>query len=138
MATKYAESFNRNIKHLATDMKRRMPNDPVVARAHSRIMTAIAADPLYVIDTVGTYLYAYQSQIYSLHSDTTEAFFLNNTYEAELGKGKDKEKTDMVTDLIPKIKQCARGLPPAEKKEYKDIIIELLDDYVEYSAALLE
>jgi hypothetical protein len=80
----------------------------------------------------------YKDQIYNLHTDAAESFFMDNTYETELAESVNTEKADMVSYLIPKTKECARGLPTQEKTQYKDMIINLLDDYVEYITAVTD
>ena len=128
----YVESFNHTLKVLARDLAKRYPNDAMVFRAHKRSTTVIAVNPLLVIDTVGPYLYSYREQIYNLD----EAFFLENDFDAELKASVDQDKADMVSYLIPKAKECARTLPPNEKEEYKALVVSLLDDYIEYLAAV--
>jgi hypothetical protein len=98
-------------------------------------MTVIAVDPLFVIDAVGPYLYSYREQIYNL-DENAEAFFLENDFDTELKASVNQEKADMVSYLIPKAKECARTLPPNEKEEYKALVVSLLDDYIEYLAAV--
>jgi hypothetical protein len=134
----YVESFNHNLKILTRDLAQRYPNDPMTDRAKKRVMTIIDIDPLFVIGAVGPYLYSYREQIYALAApgDAAEVFFLENNFDTELQASVSQEKADMVSYIIPKAKECARALPPAEKQQYKDLVIELLDDYVEYLAAV--
>ena len=137
-ATRYiqfVESFNHALKVLARDLAKRYPTDAMVFRAQKRITTIIAVDPLLVIDTVGPYLYSDREQIYNL-DEQAESFFLENDFDAELKASVDHEKADMVSYLIPKAKECARTLPPAEKEEYKSLVVSLLDDYIEYLAVV--
>lgn len=129
----HVESFNHHLKVLARDLARRYPADAMVFRAQKRIMTAIAIDPLSVIKKVGPYLYSYREQIYNLDDDA-EAFFLENTFDAELKSGVSQEKVDMLSYLIPKAKECARSLPSEDKKEYAVLVTAMLDDYIEYLA----
>jgi hypothetical protein len=131
----FVESFNHNLKVLARDLAKQFPNDAMVFRAQKRAMTVIAVDPLFVIDAVGPYLYSYREQIYNL-DENAEAFFLENDFDAELKASVNQEKADMVSYLIPKAKECARALPPNEKEEYKALVVSLLDDYIEYLAAV--
>lgn len=134
----FVEQFNHNLKILTTDLAGRYPDDPKALRTKKRIMLVIDVDPLYVIDTVGPYLYTYREQIYALNDQSKgaqmEAFFLENDFDAELRASVDTEKAAEVAYVIPKLKEGARALPPAEKQQYKDLVIELLDSYVEYLA----
>jgi hypothetical protein len=126
----YVESFNHGLKILARDLVKRYPTDAMIFRAHRRAMTVMSIDPLLVINEVGPYLYSYRDQLYAFD----EEFFLENTFDDELKASVNQEKADMVSYIIPKAKECARALPPAEKEEYKAIVISLLDDYIEYLA----
>jgi hypothetical protein len=132
---RHVESFNHSLKVLARDLAKRYPTDAVVFRAQKRVMTVIAVDPLFVINTVGPYLYSYREQIYNL-DDKAEAFFLENDYDAELKASVNEEKADMVSYLIPKAKECVRTLPPDEREEYKELIVSMLDAYIEHLAAV--
>ena len=134
----YAEQFNRNLKILARDIAARYPEDATADRAKKRIMTVIDVDPLYVIDTVGPYLYAYRDQIFALNDPAAgarmEDFFLENSFDAELQASVVQETADLVSYVIPKLKERVRALPPEEKRQYKELVIALLDDYIEYLA----
>lgn len=130
----YVERFNHNIKILTRDLSKRCAADATIFRAQKRIMTVIAIEPIFVIKNVGPYLYSYREQIYNLNSceNDSENFFLENAFDTELKEGVNQEKVDMVSYIIPRAKECARTLPPAEKAEYKALVIALLDDYIEY------
>lgn len=130
----FVESFNHGLKILVRDLIKRYPTDSVVFRAHKRVMTIIAIDPLFAINEVGPYLYSYRNQIYNLDQETIESFFFESDFDEELKASVDQEKADMVSYIIPKAKECARSLPPAEKKEYRELVVSLLDDYIEYLA----
>ena len=127
------ECFNSNLKILTSNLSVRFPNDATIARAKSRIMLAINESPLYVIGVVGPYLFKYRDQIYNL-DEGAESFFLDNPFDAELKAGVDSDKVDMVGYIIPKMKECTRSLPAAEKEQYKQLVVGLLDSYLEYLA----
>jgi hypothetical protein len=129
--------FNHILKILTQDLARRYPHDATVYRARTRVITVIDVDPLFVIKTVGPYLYKYREQIYGLTDDpATHTFFLENTYDTELKAAVNREKADMVSYILPMVKECARSLPPREKQEYIGQVVSLLDGYVEYLAAM--
>jgi hypothetical protein len=132
----YVENFNHSLKVLTRDLARRHPSDALIDRAHKRVMTAIAIDPLFVINSVGPYLYSYRAQIYNLSTPdgSAESFFLENSFDNEIKASVDQNKADMVSYIIPKAKECARTLPPGEKQEYKNLVIAMLDEYIEYLA----
>jgi len=134
----YVEQFNHNLKVLTRDLARRYPADAMVYRAEKRVMGVVDLDPLFVIEAVGPYLYQYREQIYALTDKSKvgaiEAFFMENTFDSELKTSVNQEKADMVSYIIPKAKECARSLQPADKQQYIDIVVALLDDYIEYLA----
>jgi hypothetical protein len=128
------ECFNSSLKYLARDLAKRYPGDANVVRAQKRIMTAIDITPLCAIDAAGPYLYTYRKQIYSLNNpeECAEAFFLENSFDDELKASASQERADMASYLILKAKECARTLPPKEKQGYIDLVVALLDVYLEY------
>jgi len=129
----YVEAFNRQIKTLTLDVETRIPNDPQIARVKKRVMSIISIDPLYIIKEVGPYLYSYREQLYNLTEENFK-FFLDNDFKQEFEESEDEEKTEMVSYLMPKVKECMRDLEQAEKESYGEIIVDLLDSYVEYLA----
>lgn len=132
----YVNRFNHNLKILTRDLTKQCPNDAVIFRTSKRVMTVIAIDPLIALKAVGYYLYQYRTQIYNLENDLenddSELFFLENSYDADLKAGVDTENVDLVDLIIPKMKDCVRSLSLQDKKSYKLLIINLLDDYIEY------
>ena len=132
----HATAFNSKIRILVRDVARQYPNDPTIHRARTRAMTVIDLDPLFVIESVGPYLYTYREQVYALEGKgSTEEFFLERSYDTELKASVDQEKADLVQYIIPKAKECARALTPDRKREYIELIVGLLDEYIEYLAA---
>lgn len=132
----YIHSFCNTIKIITTDLMRRFPQDPVVYRAHRRVITIIGIDPKLVIDICGPYLYQYRDKIYSEDVDESSSFFIENDYDREIKESTGGEKLELATYIIPKMKECALSLPLDEKKQYKDFASNLLDDYIEYLAAV--
>jgi hypothetical protein len=133
----HVEAFNHNLKVLTRDLAARYHNDAMIYRAEKRVMAVINLDPLFVINEVGPYLYKYREQIYAIeqNSDAIEEFFLERSFEDEFEGSTNQEKVDMVQYIIPKAKECIRSLPAGDKGQIKGLIIDLLDDYVEYLAA---
>ena len=132
----YVNSFCQTIKIIATDLTRRFPNDPMVYRAHKRIITIIGLDPKMVIDVCGPYLYEYRDKIYADDVDESSSFFVENDYDREIKNSSGGEKLELAQYIIPKMKECALTLPLDEKQQYKDLSVNLLDDYIEYIALL--
>lgn len=132
------ESFNSKIRILARDLAQQYPNDATIGRAQKRTNTVTALSPLFVIDSVGPYLYRYRDKIYSLEKDNSAVeFFMENTYDTELKAGVNTEKVDLVMYIIPKAKESARALPPGAMADYTRLVVDLLDIYIEYLAAPL-
>jgi hypothetical protein len=129
---RYVDNFNSNLRILVRDLAKRYPNDAIVFRMQKRVMTVISMDPLLVIKDVGSKLYKYREQIYA----ADETFFLENSFDAELKAAASQEKADMISYLIPRVKELVRSLPAAEKTEYIELVVSLLDDYIEFIAAL--
>ena len=121
----HAESFNSNIKIIARDLTRKFPADAVAARLLKRVGLAITLSPLLLIDLVGPKLYAHRDLIYSKDEAAAAEFALSHSFSEEA-------VTDDVSHFIPLVQQYLRTAPAAEKKAYKEIIVKLLDDYVEY------
>lgn len=124
----HVESFNKKIKILTLDMYNRFKTDPMVDRAKKRVMAAIDIDPLYIIREVGVYLYSYRDQIYGRKA----AFFIEQDYEKEFRESVDPTKVDAVKYIMPKIKSAWGSLDAKARSSYENLIIGLLDDYVEY------
>ena len=132
----YVNGFCHTIKVITTDLMRRFPEDPIVYRAHKRIVTIIGIDPKLVIDICGPYLYQYRDKIYSDDVDESSSFFIENEYDREIKESSGGEKLELAKYIIPKMKECALTLPYDEKKQYKEFASNLLDDYIEYLAAI--
>jgi hypothetical protein len=84
----------------------------------------------------GPYLYQYRDKIYSEDVDESSSFFIENEYDKEIKENTGGEKLELAKYIIPKMKECALSLPYDEKKQYKDFTSNLLDDYIEYMAAI--
>jgi len=132
----YVNNFCHTIKIITTDLVRRFPEDPVVYRAQKRINAIISIDSKMVIDLCGPYLYQYRDKIYSDDVDESSSFFIENDYDKEIKEASGGEKLELAKYIIPKMKECALSLPYEEKKQYKEFASNLLDDYIEYLAAI--
>ncbi len=124
----YVEKFNRNVKLLTTILHKQFSKDPIVWKIKGRIETGISVSPVYIMDTVGKYLYEYREQIYQ--GDIK--FFLHNTYEEDIKKSVNEEKVELAKYLIPKIKEAYAVTNCEKRKEYQELVVELLDIYVDY------
>ena len=129
----HVDRFNRNLRILSRDLSRRYPADPMVYRAHQRTLLVIGTNPTFVIEQVGPYLARYHQEIYN-YTPEVERFFLANSFDAELKEGVVAEKVDLVSYVIPKVKEAAMGETPEVREQYRQVVMDLLDDYLEYTA----
>lgn len=126
------EDFNRILKKLACELVTRYPSDATIARAKKRIMLAIDMDPIFIITTVGPYLYKYKEGIYANDGD----FFIENDYDVELKESVDAERADLTSYIIPKVKTAWKESDDAGRGVYMETVQTLLDQYLEYLATL--
>ena len=129
-----ATVFNDNLKMLTKDLGVRFPNDPVVYRATSRIMMALSVLPMVIIESAGPYLYQYRAIIYNTEYAEAIKFFAANDFDKEVRRAKGADDKSMIEYIIVKTKDLIPILPENEKKQYMDIVIDLLDNYIEYLA----
>ena len=129
----YAESFNHNLKVLARDLARQFPSDAVIARIQKRTVAIIALDPLAVIDIAGPRLYQYHEMIYG-EGVAALAHFIEYDFSRDIATAGDREDIEMATHIIPKVQQAVRAVAPEVQRAYWDIMVGLLDDYIEYLA----
>jgi hypothetical protein len=126
-------NFNSTLKQLTNDLVRRFPNDAAIVRAKKRIMLAISADPIYIIkDVVGPILYTYRKEIFS----GNDAFFMANTYKEHFETGENKDNIDLSAYIIPKVKEAWKVSTKGVRDQYKETVQDLLDDYLDYLAAV--
>jgi hypothetical protein len=132
----HVDAFNHDLRVLVRDLAARHPGDATIYRAQRRVMTVTELDPMFVIRDVGPYLYTYRAQIYAMETDPAgiEAFFMENSFDAELRQSVNQDKADLVRYIIPKAKACAAGLSLDEKGQYRDIVVRLLDNYLDFVA----
>ena len=127
-STELVLDFNRRIKMLVTKLVDRWPNDPTIQRIRKRVYAGADLSPVFVVDEVGAYLYQYSELIYRGADD----FFLNKDYSAEIAASEDQEKADMISYVIPKVKEAWGVADAAEKDAYKTAVQDLLDVYMDY------
>jgi len=132
---KIIDTFNKTLKVLIKDLYNNYPSDALIYRAYKRVCLVIDYEPLIAIKNVGYYLIRYKDLIYSVDENdmaTITKFFIENTYDSELKESVNKEKADLVQYIIPKAKECALKFNDERKKEYFNIIRDLLDGYIDY------
>lgn len=119
--------FTSNIKILVSDLARRYPRDATIDRIHKRVVLAVDVSPLFAMEAVGEHLLNYEAQI----RKGDDKFFLDTDYKEELSSGKEQKINDSKY-IIPKVKQSWTKLDEKEKKQYRALVDELLDDYIQY------
>lgn len=122
---------------LVRDLEARLGGDLLVTRAVRRANIALSEAPIFVIESVGPYLARYGKQIYALRGAGADAedFFLEQSYDADVLAAPASEKRDLVTYIIPLVKRAARGMGGAERAEYRERVVALLDSYLDYLPA---
>jgi len=108
-------------------------NDPdVIAKIHrinKRINLAINSEPGMVFNKVGPYLYKYRDFIYD---ESTEDKLINWDF-VEVKESDDKETEDISIMIISELKRCFSNMNTEQKKYYRNMVISLLDNYIEYT-----
>jgi len=130
----HVESFNHNLKVLARDLARQFPADAVISRIQKRTVAIIALDPLMVIDIAGPRLYAYHELIYN-DGIGALATFIDYDFSADIQSAEDREDSEIAAHIIPKVQHALREVSAEDQRAYWEILVNLLDDYIEYLAA---
>lgn len=130
MTNQYIDSFLHNLKIIIKETSTLLPNDPIIYRTNKRLMLAIQYDPLYVFNTVGEYLYSYKDFVYDA---STEDLLMEWDFQKEVKEVGDPEVEEVAVLLIGQIKKCLRAMKEDEKKIFRKLTSELLDDYIEYT-----
>jgi len=126
----YAESFNSNIKLVTRDLTRKFPSDAMAARLLKRINLAISMEPMMLIRLIGPKLYKYRDHIYSSDPAAAE-FVLTHGFDEDISDSS-ADDAEAASHFIPMVQQYLRTAQPSEKKAYHQIVVKLLDDYIEY------
>ena len=127
----YIDSFLHILKILIKEGQNYIPDDPRVYRVNKRIMLAIQYDPLTTFNTVGPRLYKYRKFIYDA---STEDLLLELDFE-EAYNEKNKELEDTTLLVISEFKRCLKNMNDDQKKYYRKLVAELLDNYIEYNCS---
>lgn len=131
--SKHIDSFLHNLKIIIKETSQLLPNDPIIYRTNKRLLLAIQYDPLRVFTIVGKYLYKYKDFVYDA---TTEDLLFNTDFSKEVQNVKDTEVGEIALLLIDQIKKCLMAMPDREKKIFRKLTCELLDDYIEYNVSV--
>jgi len=117
-------------RRLVGALRKWFPHDPTVDRAAKRLSLAIQERPELIIETIGGYLWKYREQI----SDEDEAFFLENSYDAEIREAVNQEKLDYVQYLMPRVKGLwvSPEVSNEDRDVYRQYVLDMFDLYIDY------
>jgi len=115
---------------VARNLSRHFSTDANVARLLKRINLVVSMDPLMLIKLIGPKLYVYRDKIYDKGA-AAEEFALNYGFEDEIGKA-NSEDAEEAGYFIPLVQKYLLLASAAEKKAYHGIVVDMLDDYIEF------
>lgn len=123
------DSFLHTLKILIKEAMNYIPEDPKVYRVNKRVMLAIQYDPGFTFNKVGSTLYKYRDLIYDASTeDLLYKWDFVEAYDEE-----DKELEDVSLLVISELKRCMSKMNKEQKDYYRKMVINLLDDYIEYT-----
>lgn len=125
----YVNTFLHTIKILIKEVSQYIPDNPNLYRIKKRIALAIELDPNSVFQKVGKKLYKYKEFIYD---ESTEDFLIQHEFP-EVANENDKEIEDASTLIINELKKAMKVINSDQKKYYRQMVISLLDIYIEYT-----
>jgi hypothetical protein len=129
------EIFSRTIKILISDLSKKFPNDAVVYNVNRKTTVAVDLVPERIIEAVGKNLVNYTDQIRKADYD----FFLNADFKSELpAESVADEKEKLCIHVIKLVKENWGKLGNKEKRDYHQLVNNLLDCYVKYRILILE
>jgi len=120
----HVDTFLHNFKVLIKEIYAVLPNNPNIYRANKRIHLLIMVDPRIIIEKVGEKLFKYKDSIYD---DDIEK--LSKKINMEIV---DTSTADLATLLVEEIKICLSTLSENQKRFFRKLLCDLLDEYLEY------
>jgi len=129
----HIDEFIRILKSLVLDLWRRYPEDATIARMKKRVFLAVGADPLFVVNAVGEYLYEYRDTVISGDSK----FFEQRDFSDDLGETEDLEKAQITEYVIPKVREAWAREDSEGQAAYVKTVQDLLYEYLDYRAIIL-
>ena len=78
-------------------------------------------------------LYTYHDMIYN-EGIGALATFIDYDFSADIQSAEDREDSEIAAHIIPKVQQALRAVSLEDQRAYWDILVNLLDDYIEYLA----
>lgn len=132
-----AARYNSGLRTLSRILVAAAPEDPLIRRSQRQVSLVLEILPFLAINLTGPYLLKYQREVYALEAGTEEgdAFFLNNSFDDDLGESADEERQRDTAEVIPQVKKAALALPSEERWVIRRTVVELLDTYLDYVVA---
>jgi hypothetical protein len=121
----HVDSFLHNLKILVKEAYVLLPNNPSIYRANKRINLLINVEPKLIIEKAGEKLYKYKDYIYDA---STEVLLEQMSFSEDITP----DTSDLATLLINEVKICLRTLTEDQKKFFRKVLCDLLDDYLDY------
>lgn len=125
----HVNSFLHNLKILVKEAYIVLPNNPNIYRANKRIHLLITLDPKMIIEKVGEKLFKYKDLIYNPNIDQI-------AHQLTFSEDIDPDSADLATLLISEITTCITTLTSNQKEFFRNILTDLLDDYLEYKVLI--
>lgn len=125
------ETFLHNLRILINELKKILPmDDPVLYRANKRISLVIDFYPLWLFEETGKALYEYKEYVYN--PETEEVVFTQNVFQKKVDIIQKSDVAELVVKVMEIIKKESKNVNKEHKLFIRNILIKLLDDYIEY------
>lgn len=132
-------AFNEKIHQVASIVEAGSRGDPVVTQNLRRVRLLLGELPYAALDIAGPYLLKYAAEINLLAEATPEgdAWFLDKDFKEDLAASKDPDRQRDTAELIPRLRRFAQETPFAERGPIREVVVDLLDIYVDYRRLIL-
>lgn len=124
----HVNSFNALLKRMIARITKQLEGDAEIASISKMVMMGIAALPEIAIEDTGKYLYKYREEI--LRADSR--FLLEHTFGDDVASAEDRSQAEIAATLIPKLQRAYAGSNESEKENYRFMVIDMLEIYIEY------
>jgi hypothetical protein len=135
-AAGHVAAFNRSLQKLVVELGHEYPDDAVMYRARTHVMTAISLSPVQVLDSVGEYLYRFREEI--LAADGGESFLMQSDADSLVRRAGGADAEGLAQYIIPKAKDHIRRLDAEVKLEYFELVEDMLLQYIEFKTLLVQ
>lgn len=132
------DNFNKRIKQLITIIQIKLHDNVLVESTKQKINLAIKADPVFILEEGGPYIYKYKDLIYDDHFDN----FIMHPYEyikdddkksiENVNTTMESDKKDGFKFILDSLRAEWKNYSEQEKKKIKTIVKVLLSEYCKY------